>query len=72
MMELPLGFRVSGSFGTKDPIKTVIGSPITVTISGASQSVSYYEGGLLRSPPEWRAYTHVCTHVAKDCARRRP
>ena len=30
------------------------------------------EGGLLRSPPEWRAYTDVCTRMLRIYARRRP
>ena len=57
MMELPLGFRVSGCFGTKHPIKRYL----EVSRSwGYHVVVSEYEGGLLRSPPEWRVYTHGC------------
>ena len=61
----------------KAPYINAIASAIALTFSPYQWAVArfrraLYEGGLLRSPPEWRAYTHVCTHVAKDCARRRP
>ena len=62
-IELPIGFRVSGPFQRKGPIINANGEHLHVTIS-VHQHAVIYEGGLLRSPPEWRAYTHVCTHVA--------
>ena len=50
MMAAPLGFRVSGPFQRKGPIKCCP-SRAAVTISGHQPAV-INEGGLLRSPPE--------------------
>ena len=61
MMEMPLGFRVSGCFGTKHPIKNhrighfwsirwkILGCQIPVLDTPERLQARYYEG-LLRSP----------------------
>ena len=73
-MELPIGFRVSGPFQRKGPINSLKGirnwltnccyiralqRPVTNNMR--LQAHIIYEGGLLRSPPEWRAlYVYAC------------
>ena len=70
-MELPIGFRVSGPFLRKGPI--IEEGPLAEPKGPLERGLGtrprvYMRGDYYVVPPEWRAYTHVCTHVSKDCA----
>ena len=71
MMDLPLGFRVSGPFQRKGPIKIRGSWRLPLKRARARHEASrLYEGGLLRSPPEWRAYTRRCARMLRICTWR--